>query len=216
MTVEWEMAPPGIRLCVSREPLKSPGPALFLDRDGVIVEDTGYLCRREDVRLIDGAAGLIRAANRMGIPVLVATNQSGVARGLFGWREFDAVQVEISERLARADASLDAVAACPYHPDFTQGYGPEHDRYRKPGPGLIDLLARRMNIDPAASWMVGDQPRDIRAARAAGLAGAVLIGAPNRAASPDTAAGPEDSRFQVLECGGPEDARNALTGTLFP
>lgn len=215
MTALWETAPPGIRLCVSRAPLKLPGPALFLDRDGILVEDTGYLSRPEDVRLIDGAAGLIRAANHAGLPVLVATNQSGVARGLFDWPDFDAVQAEISERLARENAWLDAVAACPFHPDFTQGYGPEQGRYRKPGPGLIDLLARRLNIDPGASWMVGDQPWDVQAARAAGLAGAVIVGSPNRAqvtpAEPEAASG-----FQILECGDMRDVRNALTDTLLP
>lgn len=213
MTAGWETVPPGIRLCLSAEPLRTAGAGLFLDRDGVIVRDPGYLRRAEDVRLIDGAAELIRTANGAGIPVLVATNQSGIARGLFGWEGFEAVQAEISAQLAASGARLDGVAACPFHPDFTPDYGPEQAQYRKPAPGMIDLLAKRLNIDKAASWMVGDRSRDIKAARAAGLAGGILVYG-NSSEQP-TDPPPDAGGFSVLWCLTVSDAHGALLDRLF-
>lgn len=154
-----------------------PRPALFLDRDGTIIHDSGYISRPANVSLIPGAARLIRHANRAGIPVLVVTNQSGIDRGLFGWSAFAAVEARIKALLAREGATLDAVAACPFHPDHTVGFGRTHARWRKPGPGLLLALAEALSIALERSWMIGDQPRDIEAAQRAGLAGALLLGA---------------------------------------
>ena len=83
--------------------------ALFLDRDGVIVEDTGFLSREADVRLVAGA-------NRLGVPVIIVSNQSGIGRGFFDWAAFARVQTRIAALLARDAASIDAVLACPHHP----------------------------------------------------------------------------------------------------
>lgn len=149
--------------------------ALFLDRDGVIVEDVHFLERPEDVRLIPGAAAAIAACNRAGLAVVVVTNQSGIARGLYTWREFAQVQEAIVRALGCEGASVDAVLACGYHAD---GQGPlrlaDHD-WRKPRPGMLLAAADRMGLDLAQAWIVGDRADDLAAGRAAGLAGGTLV-----------------------------------------
>jgi D-glycero-D-manno-heptose 1,7-bisphosphate phosphatase len=182
----------GVWLTAGARPAGGMRPGLFLDRDGVIVEEIGYLHRADEVRMMPGAASLIARANQAAIPVCVVTNQSGIARGMYGWAEFAAVEAEIERRLAKSAAALDGVAACPFHPDFTPGYAEPHDRWRKPGPGMIEALAERLAIDRARSWFIGDKAVDIEAARAAGLAGIVLV---RGAQSPAHAEG--DSRFEI-------------------
>ncbi|HTV35225.1 MAG TPA: HAD-IIIA family hydrolase [Xanthobacteraceae bacterium] len=157
----------------------APRPALFLDRDGVIVADTNYLGRAEDVRMIEGVAAAISRCNALRIPVVVATNQSGIARGHYGWDGFRAVQAAISEALAASGARLDGVLACAYH---AEGLGPlriaDHP-WRKPNPGMILAAGKRMNLDLSRSWIVGDKATDLAAA-AAGLAGGTLVSADER------------------------------------
>ena len=153
------------------------GAALFLDRDGVIVADTGYLGRAEDVRLLDGAAAAIARCNALGMPVIVVTNQSGIARGYYDWSGFRAVQAALVAALAGAGAHLDAVLACAYHAD---GKGPLRvaaHPWRKPKPGMILAAAERMNLDLSRSWIVGDKAEDLAAGAAAGLAGGTLLAA---------------------------------------
>ena len=171
----WPIEPPGVWLDVRGPPLRSPRPGLFLDRDGVIVDDIDFLAGPENVRLLPGAAELIAEANRCAVPVAVVTNQSGIARQRFGWAAFADVEREITRRLAAAGARLDAVLACPFHPDFTPDYGDIESHWRKPGPGLVLAAARLLNIEIGMSWLVGDRTRDVEAARNAGLAGAILL-----------------------------------------
>ncbi len=141
-------------------------PALFLDRDGVIVEEVLYLHRVEDVALLPGAAEAIAAANRRGWLVVVATNQAGIAHGYYGWKEFEAVQEAILTDLGRLGARLDAVLACPHHPAHPA---------RKPQAGMLLRAAEALSIDLAHSWMVGDKSSDLLAGREAGLRGGVLV-----------------------------------------
>jgi D-glycero-D-manno-heptose 1,7-bisphosphate phosphatase len=183
--------PPGVWLEARIGRFAAPRPALFLDRDGVIVRDMDYLRRVEDVELLPGAARLIAAANRADLPVLVVTNQSGVERGLFGWDVFAAVDARMNVLLAEEDAVIDAVAACPFHPDYTPGFSDEHARWRKPGPGMLTALIDALGVSPAGSWMVGDRTRDIEAARAARLSGGVLI-------DPDGGADDDDGGFRTV------------------
>ncbi len=171
----WPIEPPGVWLDVRSPPLRSPRPGLFLDRDGVIVDDVGFLASPNDVELLPGAAELIAEANRCAVPVAVVTNQSGIGRQLFGWAAFADVEREIARRLSAAGARLDAVLACPFHPEFTPNYGDVESQWRKPGPGLVLAAGRLLNIDIGMSWLVGDRTRDIEAARSAGLAGAILL-----------------------------------------
>ena len=149
--------------------------ALFLDRDGVIVADTGYLGRAEDVRLLGGAAAAIGRCNALGIPVVVVTNQSGIGRGYYDWSGFAAVQATLVAALAGAGARLDAVLACAYHADGKEPLRVAAHPWRKPKPGMILAAAERMNLDLSRSWIVGDKADDLAAGAAAGLAGGTLL-----------------------------------------
>jgi D-glycero-D-manno-heptose 1,7-bisphosphate phosphatase len=150
-------------------------PGLFLDRDGVIVEDTHFLWRAEDIRLLSGAASAIARCNRLGIPVVVVSNQSGIARGLYDWQGFGDVQAALSAALARVGGHLDAVLACAYHADGRAPLNVAHHHWRKPNPGMILAAAQRMKLDLLRSWIVGDRDSDIAAGRAAHLEGGVLL-----------------------------------------
>ena len=149
-------------------------PALFLDRDGVVVEEVHFLHRPEDVRLVPGAARVLAAARRRGIAVVLATNQSGIARGFFGWEAFAAVQSRLEALLAGEGAAFDMVLACPFHPDGDPPYRREHP-CRKPQPGMLLRAAERLGLDLGASWVVGDRARDLEAGRRAGCAGGLHV-----------------------------------------
>ena len=148
-------------------------PAVFLDRDGTIIEDTGYLGDPGRVRLLPGAAEAIGRLNRAGMPVVVVTNQSGIARGLLDEAAYQATRVELDRLLASRGARLDAQYHCPHHPEIT---GP--CECRKPGLLLYRRAARDLDLDLGASWWVGDRPRDVEAARALGGRGILVRDAP--------------------------------------
>ena len=160
-----------------RAALAIPAPALFLDRDGVIIKDTGYISDPDKIEIVQDMIAVIKVANDADVPVLVVTNQSGVDRGLLDWADFAAVEARIANLLSAAGVKTDATVACPFHPDHTAGYDQSHAQWRKPGPELLTTVADRLNIDLANSWLIGDQKRDIESARNAGLAGGILIGA---------------------------------------
>ena len=171
----FPIEPPGIWVEIIGSTAVSRRPGLFLDRDGVVIEDRHYIRDPKDVRLIPGAAELIAAANAAGFPAIIVTNQSGIARGMFDWDAFKNVQQEIGRQLAATGSRLDAVIACPFHPDFTVDYNASFERWRKPAPGMIELAIERLNIDTAHSFLVGNNAIDVGAAKAAKLAGAVLV-----------------------------------------
>jgi D-glycero-D-manno-heptose 1,7-bisphosphate phosphatase len=150
-------------------------PALFLDRDGVIVADTHYLGRAEDMRLLEGAGAAIARCNALRIPVVVVTNQSGIARGYFDWDGFRAVQEALSNALLAVGAHIDAVFACAYHADGSQHLRIAGHPWRKPNPGMILTAGNRMNIELSRSWIIGDRMHDMAAGMAAGLAGGTLL-----------------------------------------
>ena len=164
----------GVWCQILRRPV--PGrPALFLDRDGTVVEETGYLRRVDKIVMIPGAAEVIAAANRRSVSVIMITNQSGIGRGYYGWAEFKSVQDAIVGSLAIEGARIDAVYACAHHP---QAEGllahPDHPA-RKPNPGMLLQAASALALDLKASWLVGDKADDIEAARRAAIAGALLV-----------------------------------------
>jgi D-glycero-D-manno-heptose 1,7-bisphosphate phosphatase len=154
----------------------APGrPALFLDRDGAVVKETGYPHQLKDIHIIPGAAKVIAAANKQSVAVVMVTNQSGIGRGYYGWSEFKAVQNAIIAALATAGAIVNAVYACAHHPE---GKGllahPDHPA-RKPNPGMLLRAASAFALDLKSSWLVGDKADDVEAAKRAGIAGALLV-----------------------------------------
>ncbi len=163
--------------CELGKAARHPRSALFLDRDGVIVEDTNYLGRAEDVRMINGVAAAIARCNVLRVPVVVASNQSGVGRGLYGWDGFRAVQAAIAEALAVAGAHLDGVLACAYHAEGLEPFRIADHPWRKPNPGMLLAAGSGLNLDLSRSWFIGDKASDLAAAAAAGLAGGTLIAA---------------------------------------
>ena len=171
-------------------------PALFLDRDGVLIADSGYVGRAEDVQMLEGVAAAVARCNALKIPVVVVTNQSGIARGRYDWDGFRAVQVVVAAHLAEAGAHLDAVLACAYHADGLPGpLRVGNHPWRKPNPGMILAAADGMNLDLARSWIVGDRAHDLAAGVAAGLCGGTLIPVAAREREAVSALG--NSRFTV-------------------
>lgn len=160
---------------VFERPERRRGGALFLDRDGIIVEEVHYLNRVEDIRIVPAAMGIIARANTRDVPVVIVTNQAGVGRGLYDWRAFAAVQQVILSELAAAGAFVDAVYACSYHrPADAPHDHPDHPA-RKPNPGMLLRAARALPIDLASSWIVGDRASDVEAGRRAGIAGGIHV-----------------------------------------
>ena len=151
------------------------GPALFLDRDGVVVEEKHYLHRVEDVALTAGAGDAIAAINRLGVAVVLITNQAGIGRGIFDWEAFGAVQDEVHRRLAACGARLDAVYACAYHAEAKPPFREADHAWRKPNSGMLDAAAADLGLDLSGSWVVGDRASDLAAGAGAGLAGGTLV-----------------------------------------
>jgi D-glycero-D-manno-heptose 1,7-bisphosphate phosphatase len=172
-------------------------PALFLDRDGAVVEETGYLRRVEDIAIIPGAAEVISAANQQNIPVVMITNQSGIGRGYYDWTDFKSVQDAIVSSLAVAGARIDAVYACAHHPE-AKGFLAHSDHpARKPNPGMLLQAASDLSLDLKASWLVGDKAHDIEAAKRAGIAGALQVATGFGAAERQLAAELASPKFTV-------------------
>jgi D-glycero-D-manno-heptose 1,7-bisphosphate phosphatase len=147
-------------------------PAAFLDRDGVLIIDCGYPHRPDQLVLIPGAAEAVKRLNDAGYVVVIVTNQSGVARGLFSEETMHGFNALLVERLAESGARIDAVYAAPHHAEAVdERYRhPDHPD-RKPNPGMLLRAMTEHDLDPARSLMIGDQPSDMEAARRAGVVG---------------------------------------------
>jgi D-glycero-D-manno-heptose 1,7-bisphosphate phosphatase len=145
--------------------------AVFLDRDGTLIRDAEYISDPADVELLPGAATAIRRLNDAGIPVVVVTNQSGIARGYFTEADYERVHQRMVELLAAegGGARIDATYLCPHHPDFT---GP--CECRKPGTLLFERAAKDLGVSTQGSWFLGDRLRDIQPARPLGGAGIMV------------------------------------------
>ncbi len=148
--------------------------AVFLDRDGTIIEEVGYLDRPERVELYPWTIDAIRALNRAGIRVVVVTNQSGIARGFFTEQALDQVHRRISDALAAGGASIDAYYYCPHHPDGTIAEYARACDCRKPGRGLVDRAVAELGVDPHRSVTVGDRWLDVALAREIGAKGVLV------------------------------------------
>ena len=155
---------------VSRAPMSTPRPALFLDRDGVLNEDPGYVHRWEDFRWIPGAREAVAAFNQAGWWVFVVTNQSGVGRGYYAEDDVIALHAKMAESLAEVEARIDAFYYCPHHPDAqVELYRHPDPPDRKPNPGMILRALAEWPVDLSRAIMVGDKDSDLEAAARAGV-----------------------------------------------
>lgn len=148
--------------------------AVFLDRDGTINEEVGYLDRLEKLRLVPGAAEAIRLINESGMKAVVVTNQSGVARGIFDEAFVAEVHARLREMLGEHGAVLDGVYFCPHHPTEGRGRYLRSCDCRKPSPGLLLRAAEELSLDPERSTMIGDTLKDIEAAARIGARGILV------------------------------------------
>jgi D-glycero-D-manno-heptose 1,7-bisphosphate phosphatase len=149
-------------------------PAVFLDRDGTLIEEVGYLDRPERVRLFPWSVDAIRALNRAAVRVVVISNQSGVARGFFTEATVDTVHGRIAELLAAGGATIDAYYYCPHHPDGKVAAYARACDCRKPGRALVDRAVRDLDVDPGRSFAVGDRWLDVALARTIGARGILV------------------------------------------
>jgi D-glycero-D-manno-heptose 1,7-bisphosphate phosphatase len=162
-------------------------PAVFLDRDGTIIDDIGYLDRAEDAVLFPWSADALRLLARAGFAIVVITNQSGVARGLYAESVVHDVHARLTADLARGGVAVDGWYHCPHHVDAAvEAYRLDCD-CRKPRPGLVIRAARELGVAPGECVLIGDIGADVEAARSAG-ARAVLVPTPRTRAEEIAAA----------------------------
>jgi D-glycero-D-manno-heptose 1,7-bisphosphate phosphatase len=150
-------------------------PAVFIDRDGTISEEVGYVNHPSRYRVFPYAAAAVKLLNEAGWLAVLVTNQAGVARGYFAEDLISEVHAALARNLELGGARLDAVYYCPHHPTVGEPpYRLDCD-CRKPRPGLVRRAAEELNVDVAASWMVGDRYGDVELARNAGLRSAFVL-----------------------------------------
>ncbi|MFH1037498.1 MAG: HAD-IIIA family hydrolase [PVC group bacterium] len=192
---------------------ENPRPAVFLDRDGVLVREVGHLCRPEDLELLPGAAEALRDINAAGYLAIMVTNQPVIARGICTIAELGVIHNKLETLLGRKGARLDAIYFCPHHPD--RGFPGEVPdlkipcECRKPGTLLIERARREFNIDLSSSWMIGDTTVDLETARRTGIK-SVLVA---------TGYGGSDGRYPVEpdeRCGDLSQAVARITGFSKP
>jgi D-glycero-D-manno-heptose 1,7-bisphosphate phosphatase len=172
--------------CPNRHPIaRTPelgGRVVFLDRDGVLIHDTGYPDDPQAISLLQGVGAALRQLRAAGWRLVVVTNQSGVARGKFTIETLCKVNERLCELLAAEGVQLDALYYCPHHPQATLSDFEVDCDHRKPGAGMLLSAADDLGLDPERCWMVGDRDSDVQAGMAAGCR-TVLLGEPSPARS---------------------------------
>lgn len=151
-------------------------PALFLDRDGTLNVDTGYPRTPDEIELLPDILPVIRKANAAGVPAVIVSNQSGVARGLLDWRDFAEVNARLLDLLHAEGCAIAMVLACAYHEAGRPPFDIADHPMRKPNPGMLLRAAAILGIDLERSIVVGDKPSDMEAGRRAGVQAGWLIG----------------------------------------
>jgi D-glycero-D-manno-heptose 1,7-bisphosphate phosphatase len=166
-------------------------PAIFLDRDGTLIEDVGYPHRPEDLQLLPGVVPALRKLQEMGFVLVVVTNQSGIARGYFSEEQMHAFHALLGEQLEAGGAHIEAFYHCSFHPDANVAKYRGDSPLRKPKPGMLLLAAEELSLDLAASYTIGDKKSDVLAGQAAACR-TILVqtgkggtGEPELAAEPD-------------------------------
>ena len=147
---------------------RSDNAAVFLDRDGTINREVSYLARTAALELLPGAAAALALLQQAGYRLVVVSNQSGVARGLFSLRRMKKINRRLVRLLRKAGVRLDGFWSCPWHAEGRRGPFRADHPFRKPAPGMLEAAAARLGIRLGASWMIGDREGDIAAGAAAG------------------------------------------------
>lgn len=189
-------------------------PAIFLDRDGTLIEEVGYPTRPEQIRILAGVGGALRRLADAGYRLIVVTNQSAIARGLLTEDDLNRFHQALDEQLELLGARVDAYYACPHHPDPTEATRPElvvECDCRKPKPGLLLQAAEDLGLDLAISWMVGDTWRDIGAGQAAGVRTIKLPALPGQEAER-----PADVQTPTAEAPGLDEAADFILHHRLP
>jgi D-glycero-D-manno-heptose 1,7-bisphosphate phosphatase len=149
-------------------------PAVFLDRDGTLIEEVGYLDRLDRMALFPWTVDAVRSLNRADLPVVVVTNQAGVARGFFDERFVADAHRHLSDRLAGGGAHVDGYYYCPHHPDAPLADYRVRCECRKPLPGMLQEAGRALDLDLERSFVIGDRWLDIEMAAAVGARGVLV------------------------------------------
>ena len=150
--------------------------ALFLDRDGVINIDFGYVCQPRECVFVDGIFEVVRVANAHDYKVIIVTNQAGIGRGRFSAWQFTTLTTWMVGRFAREEATIDAVYHCPHHPDSGIGLYRIRCDCRKPQPGMLIRARCDFDLNMAESLIVGDKISDLEAGERAGVGAGFLLG----------------------------------------
>src|ERR1700736_937816 len=156
------------RVRLAADPRRA-APALFVDRDGTVIEDPVYIADPDKVRLIAGAAAALGRFRDAGYALILITNQSGIGRGLYDWADYEAVAARLRDLLAAEGVGFDAELACAHSPEAACSW-------RKPAPGMIREAADRFDLDLALSVVAGDKLSDLQAGAAAGISRLVHVG----------------------------------------
>jgi D-glycero-D-manno-heptose 1,7-bisphosphate phosphatase len=175
-------------------------PAVFLDRDGTLIEDVGFLWRHDQIRLFPWTIDAIRLLNRAGFAAVVITNQSVVARGMATEDFVRETHAILDERLAAGGARIDRYYFCPHHPHAKVQQYQQACTCRKPAPGMIEAAAADLSLDLARSWMIGAGERDVEAGVAAGTRGILLQ--PDRRVEAPTRVGADAILNNLMEAVG--------------
>lgn len=151
--------------------------ALFLDRDGVINVDHGYVHRPEEFEFIDGIFDIVAAAKAAGYIVVIITNQAGIGRGYYSEQQFHQLMRWVRRKFEDNGGKIDAIYYCPFHPVHGVGHYKKDSELRKPKPGMILQAAMEHGIDLELSILIGDKLSDMQAGQRAGVGTLVLYGA---------------------------------------